>query len=136
MTPNNLKLLGASLYLCEGTKARKYDSGRKYYAIEMTNTDPRIIRIFMSFLREIIDCVENRVKAEMFIYPDLNEERVIAYWSNITRIPKSRFNKSIVLNGKTKFKTSPFGTIKIRYTHKEHFLRLQGIIDKVFGGVG
>lgn len=133
---NNLKLLGASLYLCEGTKSREYSNGRKCFAIEMTNTDPRIIKIFMNFLREIIKSVEYRVKAELFIYPDLDECEVKNYWSNITGISKDRFNKTIVLKSKTRFKTSPFGTIKIRYTHKEHFLRLQGIIDKVFGGVG
>ena len=101
----------------------------------MTNTDPRIIKIFMKFLREVIVCVEDRVKAELFIYPDLDETTVISYWSDITKITKDRFNKSIVLHGKSRFKTSPYGTIKIRYANKEHFLTLQGIINEVFGGV-
>ena len=131
-----LELLGASLYLCEGTKMRLLESGRKIYAIEFTNNDARVISVFLEFLRKIIRPEEERLKAQLFIYPDLNESGVMNYWERVTNIPKYRFNKSIVLQGNgLKGRHSKFGTIKLRYPHKEHFLLLQSIIDKVFGGV-
>jgi len=34
------------------------------------------------------------------------------------------------------FKANPLGTIKIRYSHKEHFLKIKGIINEVFGSGG
>ncbi len=131
-----LKLLGASLYLCEGTKLRTLGNGRKIYSIEFTNNDPRTIQIFLKFLRKIIKPVESRVKVQLFIYPDLDEVFVAKYWQKVTKIPKSRFNKTICLKGNnSKGRHSPFGTVKLRYAHKEHFLVLQSIIDEVFGGV-
>ena len=132
----DLGLLGAALYISEGAGMRSYANGRKFYAIEFTNKDPRVIRVFMRFLRRVIKPIEARVKAEMFIYPDLDEISLRDYWSKVTKIPSSRFQKTIVLKAKTgKFKPNPRGTLKIRYTHKEHFLKLQGIISEVFGGV-
>ena len=136
-TDSELLLIGAALYTCEGTKPREVRDHQKIYSIEFTNTDPKVIHLFLIFLRKIINPIEERIKAELFIYPDLNENSLTEYWSQITHIPKSRFNKAIILKGSgSKFKHNPLGTIKIRYHHKEHFLKLQGIIDKVFGGVG
>lgn len=136
-TDGELLLIGAALYTCEGTKPREVRNHQKIYSVEFTNTDPKVISLFLTFLRKIINPVEDRIKAELFIYPDLNENILIEYWSKITCIPRARLNKSIVLKGSgSKFKHNPLGTIKIRYHHKEHFTKLQGIIDKVFGGVG
>ncbi len=136
MTDFQLKLVGASLYLGEGTKLRKTNKGY-IYAIEITNTDSRIIVMFLKFLRRIIKPVEEKVKAQLFIYDINNESYLVQYWSNVTNIPVDRFQKTIILTPRSKrFKPSKFGIMKIRYNHKEHFLKLQGIIDNVFGGVG
>lgn len=133
LTRRDLKILGAALYLCEGTKARKYPDGRKYFAVEFTNKDPRVIRIFMKFLREIIVAEEQRVKAQLFIYPDHNEAKLKNFWSSLTNIPKERFNKTIKLEQKSlKFKPNPLGVLKIRYTHKRHYLKVSNIINQIF----
>ena len=72
----------------------------------------------------------------MFIYPDHDEAEIVDFWSKVTKIPVCRFNKTINLIQRSgKFRTSTYGTLKIRYSHKEHFLRLQGIMEDVFGGV-
>lgn len=136
LNTKELTLIGAALYLCEGTKARKLKNGRTHMAIEFTNKDPRAIKMFIKFLTRVIKAERNRVKAELFIYPDLDERKLIKFWSKVSGIPKQRFNKTIVLKQKNeKYKPNLLGTLKIRYTHKEHFLKLQGIIDEVFGGV-
>ena len=135
-TNKELSLIGAALYVCEGTKQREVRNHQKIYSIEFTNTDPKVILLFLIFLRKVINPVEERIKAELFLYHDLNEETLIEFWSNTTNIPRNRFNKSIYLKGSgSKFKHNPLGAIKIRYHHKEHFSKLQGIIDRVFGGV-
>ena len=134
----DLALIGSSLYVCEGTRARntKRPNGQKQriFAIEFTNMDPRVIRLFLKFLRKIIQADEKRIKAELFIYPDHNELKLKEFWTKCTEIPLSRFNQTIKLKQKNiKFKPNPLGTLKIRYSHKEHFLKMQGIIEKVFG---
>lgn len=85
------------------------------------------------FLRRIIKAEESRIKAQLFIYPDHDESHLLNYWSGVTDIPLGRFNQVIRLRQRnSKYKPSPFGTIKIRYTHKEHFLKIQGIINQIF----
>jgi hypothetical protein len=135
LSKKGLAIVGASLYICEGTKAR-VDRRRnsKLFAIELTNKDPRIIIVFLRFLREIIKAEETRVKAQLFIYPDHDKKKLEMYWSNLTKIPINRFNKTIKLRQKNlKYKPNPLGTLKIRYYHKGHFLKIQGIINEIFG---
>jgi len=134
----DLALIGSSLYLCEGTRARttKRTNGQKQqiFAIEFTNMDPRVIKLFLRFLRKIVKADERRIKAELFIYPDHNELKLKKFWAKSTGIPFARFNKTIELRQKNlRFKPNPLGTLKIRYSHKEHFLKMQSIIEKVFG---
>lgn len=134
----DLALIGSSLYLCEGTKARtvKRANGKiqRINAIEFTNMDPRVIKLFLRFLRRVIKADEKRIKAELFIYPDHDEAKLKNFWVKSTEIPLDRFNKTIRLKQKNfRFKPNPLGTLKVRYTHKEHFMKIQGIIEQVFG---
>ena len=134
LSAHDLSIIGASLYLCEGTKSRIDNRGYKQFSVEFTNKDPRAIEIFLDFLRKVIKVDEDRVKAELFIYPDLDGSKLLKYWSSVTKIPIIRFNKTICLPQKNgKFRPNPLGTLKIRYGHKEHFLKIQDIIVKVFG---
>ncbi len=134
LSKRNLSLLGVSLYICEGTRMRIDNRGQKQYALEFTNKDPRTILVFLRFLREIIKIEEKRLKAQLFIYPDHNPTHLINFWSKLTDIPISRFNKIINLKQKNqKFKPNLLGTLKLRYHHKPHFLLVSKLIDKVFG---
>lgn len=74
LSSDDIKLLGASMYLCEGTKLRIDNRGWKQYVIEFTNKDPRAISLFLKYLREVIKAEEERVKLQIFIYEDHNEQ--------------------------------------------------------------
>ena len=132
-----LSILGASLYVCEGTKARR-DYRRKngyIYSIELTNSDPLIIKCFSKFLKEIIKADWSRVKGQLFLYPDLEEDKTKKIWSKESNIPLNQFQKSIYLKKKiSKFRHSPLGTFKIRYTCKRDFIKLQEIIKRTWRG--
>ncbi|AKM83124.1 hypothetical protein A2422_03910 [Candidatus Woesebacteria bacterium RIFOXYC1_FULL_31_51] len=133
MSNRELTILGAALYACEGAKERIDNRGRKQYAIDFTNNDPRLIKWFLKFLRNNFKVEEDRIKAQLFIYPDHNEQKLVNFWVKTTQIPKIRFNKVMHLIQKSgRFKPSIYGTMKVRYHHKEHFLKLKGIIDRVF----
>lgn len=137
MTKEILKVAGAMLYACEGTKARtdkRYN--RLIYSIELTNSDPKIIKMFSSFLDKVLIVNRSRVRGQVFIYPDLDEKKLVKFWSNVSKIPEKQFQKCIILKGNSRFKTSPYGTFKIRYSCKEDFLRLQDIIDDVWRDAG
>ncbi len=134
LTIQDLEKIGASLYVCEGTRARIDNRGHKNLSVEFTNKDPRTIKLFLDFLRKVIKVEEVRVKAQLFIYPDHDEEKLIHFWSGLTDIPLFRFTKTIKLKQKNiRYKPNPLGTLKIRYHHKRHFLVIQDIIDRIFG---
>jgi len=134
LSNKNLKLIGASLYLCEGIKARVDNRGQKNFSVEFTNKDPRMIRLFLNFLRKIVKPDEERIKAQLFIYPDHKEEELIEFWSKITKIPFRRFTKTILLRQKNvRYKPNPLGTLKIRCHSKDHFLKIQNMIEEIFG---
>lgn len=139
MTNKELETIGAMLYVCEGTKARRdFRTKNGYiYSIELTNSDPKIIHLFSIFLRRIIKADWSRVRGQIFLYPDLSEKDLIQSWSVISNIPARQFQKSIFLNKKDgKFKPSPLGTFKLRYACKSDFLKLEAIIEKVWRGAG
>ncbi|PIP15482.1 MAG: hypothetical protein COX45_02210 [Candidatus Portnoybacteria bacterium CG23_combo_of_CG06-09_8_20_14_all_44_36] len=125
------------LYACEGTKARvdkRYN--RLNYSIELTNSNPNIIKTFRIFLDKIIKIDKNRIKGQLFFYPDLSEKKLIKFWSKKSSIPISQFNKSICLKAKIgKFRANPLGTFKIRYSCKNDFLKIQQIIEDTWKGV-
>ena len=132
LSQRELMILGAGLYSCEGTKFRIDCRGGKHYEVDFTNTDPRLIRVFLRFIRECIGAPEDRIKAQLFIYPDHNENKLLKFWSNITKIPLSRFTKVIHMTQRSgRFKPSEHGTLKVRYHHKENFLTIQAIISQV-----
>ncbi|MDD5528312.1 MAG: hypothetical protein PHO56_05095 [Patescibacteria group bacterium] len=139
MNTKELTILGASLYACEGTKARRDYRGKNRYicSIELTNSDLFIISSFSLFLKKIIKANWSRLRGQLFLYPDLNEKELKLVWSKASAIPLAQFQKSIYLKKKIgKFKSNPLGTFKIRYTCKEDFLRLQKIINTIWKNAG
>lgn len=137
MTKKELKLAGALLYVCEGTKLRKDPRYKNtyIYAIEFTNSDPKIIALFRRFMIEELKIRASEIKGQLFIYPDLNQSDVMREWSRRTGIPIKQFQKVIMLKAKiSRFKPNPLGTLKIRHSSKEKFLKLQSIIGSVWKG--
>jgi len=102
MNIRELTIIGAMLYACEGTKARRDYRGkdRYIYSIELTNSDLNIINIFSLFLKKIIKVDWSRVRGQLFIYPDLNEEKLKSVWSKASQIPLTQFQKIIYLEKK------------------------------------
>lgn len=135
MTLRELKTAGALLYVCEGTKLRKDPRYKNtyIYAIEFTNSDPKIVSLFLRFMVSVLKIDKERIKAQLFIYPDLNQKKVMKAWSVHTGLPLAQFQKIIMLKAKiSKFKPNPLGTLKIRFSGKKEFLRLQEIIEAMW----
>lgn len=137
MNKRTLQYIGAAIYACEGTKARRDFRTKSglIRSIEFTNSDPKIIFTFGRFLREIICADWSRVKGQVFLYPDLKESELIPFWSKVSGIPVLRFQKSILLKG-TKNKKSQYGTFKIRYSNKDDFEKLDNLISELWRDAG
>jgi hypothetical protein len=103
-TDSLLFVIGIVFYWAEGTKLNESKGGHK--GIEVTNTDPRVIKIMMRFFREVLGVPKSKFRAIVRI--GSQEESVIRrsekYWSRVTGIRQKRFVKaeSLILKENSK----------------------------------
>lgn len=130
---HNLKqIIGIIIWWTEGTKAyrdKRWKNGW-IYPVDVTNTNPEIIRIFLEFFRKDIGINESRLKLQLQIHEGDDKETLENYWSKITNIPRVRFTKTIIRpKGKKAGKTN--GTCKIRYSDKNTYIKLSNLLKDV-----
>lgn len=77
-------LLG--LYLGEGAK----DDFRVMFA----NGNPNIIHTYLTLLRKVFPLDEKRLRVQLLLRYDQNTQKMAEYWSQLTNIPLSQFQKS------------------------------------------
>ncbi|MFC1808270.1 hypothetical protein ACFL0T_07915 [Candidatus Omnitrophota bacterium] len=105
----NLKVLGAALYWAEG-----YNASQNIFAF--SNSNPDMIKIIMQFLRKICKVPKHKIKGRLNIHPHLDIAKAEKFWANVTGIPRSSFNKSVLAvskSSKQKKDTLPLGTFNV-----------------------
>ena len=110
---DKLRIAGTMLYWGEGTK----QGG----SVVFSNSDPQMIRFFLSFLRTICNIDEKRLRILLHIYDDQKEDELKKFWSKITDIPKAQYSKTTFhRNTKGTYKKkSVYGTVSLRYSDKK-----------------
>ena len=84
---------GVMLYWGEGAKDPKQ-------GVKLINSDPRMIRHYVSFLKNSCGIPVESIKAHLIIYPDIEEKTARAYWSKMSGLPWENFTKSVVIQGR------------------------------------
>jgi len=92
---NKLFLTGLAIYWGEGEKT---DSGR----VSLVNSDANMLRVIVNFYRKILKVPEEKLRAALFIYQDIDEKKALTYWSRLLRINKKNFIKTQILPSKSK----------------------------------
>ena len=90
-----LFIAGIMLYWGEGDKASRH-------RVALTNTDPKMIKLFTIFLKDICKIDKKRLKIWLLLYPDLNELECKKYWKKEADLMDFDFNKSIFIKGRHK----------------------------------
>jgi hypothetical protein len=104
----DIYLIGALLYWCEGSK-RERDR-----RVEFVNSDPRMISVFMKYLRaKHVD--ERRLKIRMTIHVQDDEDECRRYWKRIIGTNDSNFLTTIVKPHSISRKPLQYGTVTVRY---------------------
>jgi len=83
-------ILLSALYWGEGSKA---DFG-------ITNSDPDLIRLFVTGLIKVLHVSPDRIRVSIRLYEDLDRDICLTFWSSITGVPKEKFLRIDVLKGK------------------------------------
>lgn len=83
------RTLCSAMFWCEGNKER--GNGLRF-----TNSDPRMISTFMRFLRKGFNVDERKFRALIHLHEYHDGEKQKEFWSGVTKIPKSQFNKCYI----------------------------------------
>lgn len=120
-----LKDIGTMLYWAEGTKKN---------VVDITNSDPEIIKIGMSWLRNICGVKDHQFRASIFYHAGQDENEIKEYWSKITDIPLNQFTKSIFKKEGTGHRKRVLynGTCKIRVNNKNLLHRILAWIEQLY----
>lgn len=127
---NTKKTIALTLWWCEGTKLRRDKRWKNayLYPIEITNTDPKIIKIFTDFLREDLKVSESRLRGQIQVHEGDNLKKIENFWSSYLGLPKQQFNKTIIRPKGNRFRNNN-GTFKLRTYDKKLYLKLQALLE-------
>ncbi len=119
------KIYCALLFWCEGGK-------RSLGEVRFTNSDPLLIKSFLTLLRKSFTINEEKFRAVMHLHKYHNENQQKQYWSYITKIPKNQFQKTYFKPNTTKrIRNNYPGCIAIKYYNTKVAKELQAIY-KIF----
>ena len=114
-----LKLAGTMLYWAEGSKKRHFYKGQQRGAVvDLANSDPRMIILFLGFLRKICRVDEKRLRVHLYCYANQNVNALKKFWHKIKGNSLAQFIRPYVRQDflpekKDKMK---YGLIHIRYS--------------------
>jgi hypothetical protein len=78
-------IAGVALYAGEGAK--------RDGAVKFANTNPRMVAFYCSWLRRFFVVDEARLRVRLYLHEGLDLAGAIAFWSQLTGIPPSQFQK-------------------------------------------
>jgi hypothetical protein len=93
---DRLFITAMSLYWGEGDKVFKNGIAR------ISNIDAKLLKVFNDFLQKICWVSTENIRAGILLYPDLNSDACLKFWSKEVKIAESRFFKPTVIQGKHK----------------------------------
>lgn len=114
LTSRELLIAGLFIYWAEGGKTQKY-------AISLSNTDPSMIRFFITWTA-CLGIPKEKLVVRLHLYSDMNVEKEIRYWMRATQLPKRQFRNPYIKPSKfssVTYKTFGHGTCNIIVTGRD-----------------
>lgn len=117
---SNFFIIGLMLYWAEGDKTQE--------RVGFTNSDPLMVRLMMRWYREICRVPEAKFRVALSIMALHDKDKSKKYWSEITGIPLTQFNKIRIKQTPLKGKRNPsyMGTCRIVVSNKNLFRKILG----------
>jgi hypothetical protein len=85
LTEREFLVLGLALYAGEG--------GKTPGDVSFANSDPRMIWIFLRWLRHFFEVDESRLRIRLYLHADLDLDAAVDFWSALTGISLRQFQK-------------------------------------------
>lgn len=123
-----LEIAGVMLYWAEG-----YKSGNANW-VDLANSDPRMIKVFLNFLRTTYEVDERKFRVLLYCYADQDVSKLISFWSRLTKISPKQFIKPYIRKDfKERGRKMENGMVHVRYIDKKLLLDIKGRIEKHVG---
>jgi hypothetical protein len=117
-------LVLAALYWGEGNKKE----------LNLINSDPELIRVFVNCLKELGVRSED-LKISLRLFEDLNHKKAKAFWSGITGVSKNLIAGIEIIKGKEKGRLK-YGMCRVRVRKSHYYFKLiMNMIDLMKSGL-
>ena len=114
--------MGIMLYWAEGDKSLRLER------VAFTNSDPLMIKLMMKWFREICYVPEDKFRIRVQIMTLHDRDTTEQFWSELTNVPLTKFNKIVIKPTSLKGKRNPsyMGTCTIFISNKNIFRKIMG----------
>ncbi len=124
----DLMIAGAMLYYGEGAKTGG--------SVDLANSDTRILKVFLKFLRDICRVKEERLRFYLYCFSDQNPQKLIDYWVKELGVNKRSFTKPHVRKlYPTLHRRMPYGVLHIRYSDLRLLEKILDLNLKISGNM-
>lgn len=133
-----LFFMGVMLYWAEGSKEKEHRPGQGVY---FSNSDPKMISIFLLWLRKIFLIPDERLLVDIYIH-ESHKSRIIEikrYWAKetgllLSKFDKIYFKKHTIKTNRKKIDNDYFGQIRLKVRRSTDLNRkisgwIQGIVN-------
>jgi hypothetical protein len=123
VSERDLLIAGIALYAGEGCKT--------IGSVAFPNTDPRMVALFLAFLRRFFDVDESRLRVRIYLHEGLDLDVATTFWSTITDIPVDQFRKPYRAEANPTIRTTkhPMGCPSVRYSCTSTHRTLMSLVD-------
>jgi transcriptional regulator with XRE-family HTH domain len=85
LSERDLTMFCLALYAGEGSKTEG--------AVKFANTSPTLSRVFITWLRQVFDVDETRLRVTLYLHSDLDLDAANEFWSSALSVPIGQFPK-------------------------------------------
>ena len=99
--------------------------------VAVTSAEPKILKLFIEWLKKFYNANIYKLKARIHLWPDSDKIKCKDFWSCELGISEAQFTKSYVKNKSGKNKKYPFGVCRVGLYNKKMFQTIMKEIDKI-----
>lgn len=125
MTDRELTAFCLGLYAGEGSKTGGI--------VSMANTNPALLRAFVTWLRTIFEIDESRLRVMLYLHEGLDLDAATPFWSELLAIPAAQFIKPYraVADPSRRSAKHEMGCATVRYCSSSTHRRVMALIGAV-----
>ena len=122
LTEREFLVAGAALYAGEGDKGD--------HCVGFTNSDPRMILAFVTWLRHFFEVDESRLRIRLYLHEGLDLDTASDFWAELTGIPRSQHHKPYRAESNPSIRKAkhPMGCPKVVYSCSRTLREIMGLV--------